>query len=414
MMEFVNLTEAEYRSFWEQYPNRTFLNSPESAALKKKENWKTEFVGVKENGSILCAALISSIPVMKVYRYFYVQRGFLIDYSDRELLKFFTDELVKYTKNQKGLYILADPYVLYKERDINGELVEGGFDNSYVIENMEACGFEHQPFIRSYDGGEVKWMFSLYLDGKDEKTLLKEMHQQTRWSVNRTRKEGVQVRELADDEMDIFYTMMTETAERRHFETRDRNFFKLQKEIYGDHVKVVAAYLDVSDYLNKLAQEKDRLDKEMAEIDAKLAEVAKSKKFLKRQRVAQEALDLNAKKTKEAQELMDKYGEIVYMASAVFTIYDNEVVYLFSATHDQFRKYYAPYAIQWYMIRYALEHRIPRYNFYGISGNFSEDADDYGVYMFKKGFNGVVEQLVGDFIYPLRKGAYSMYKSLKK
>ncbi|MGI6511108.1 MAG: aminoacyltransferase [Catenisphaera adipataccumulans] len=414
MMEFVNLTEAEYRSFWEQYPNRTFLNSPESAALKKKENWKTEFVGVKENGSILCAALISSIPVMKVYRYFYVQRGFLIDYSDRELLKFFTDELVKYTKNQKGLYILADPYVLYKERDINGELVEGGFDNSYVIENMEACGFEHQPFIRSYDGGEVKWMFSLYLDGKDEKTLLKEMHQQTRWSVNRTRKEGVQVRELADDEMDIFYTMMTETAVRRHFETRDRNFFKLQKEMYGDHVKVVAAYLDVSDYLNKLAQEKDRLDKEMTEIDAKLAEVAKSKKFLKRQRVAQEALDLNAKKTKEAQELMDKYGEIVYMASAVFTIYDNEVVYLFSATHDQFRKYYAPYAIQWYMIRYALEHHIPRYNFYGISGNFSEDADDYGVYMFKKGFNGVVEQLVGDFIYPLRKGAYSMYKSLKK
>ena len=42
------------------------------------------------------------------------------------------------------------------------------------------------------------------------------------------------------------------------------------------------------------------------------------------------------------------------------------------------------YAIQWKMINYALEHGINRYNFYGISGDFSENAEDVGVIKFKK------------------------------
>ena len=36
------------------------------------------------------------------------------------------------------------------------------------------------------------------------------------------------------------------------------------------------------------------------------------------------------------------------------------------------------------MIKYALDHNIDRYNFYGISGDFSEDAPDVGVIKFKK------------------------------
>ena len=36
------------------------------------------------------------------------------------------------------------------------------------------------------------------------------------------------------------------------------------------------------------------------------------------------------------------------------------------------------------MINYALDNNIDRYNFYGISGDFTEDAEDAGVVKFKK------------------------------
>ncbi len=71
------------------------------------------------------------------------------------------------------------------------------------------------------------------------------------------------------------------------------------------------------------------------------------------------------------------------------------------------------YRLQWDMIKFALNNNIPRYNFYGITGDFSENAEDYGVQQFKKGFNAHVEEYVGDFIKPIRPIFHKVYKLLK-
>lgn len=42
------------------------------------------------------------------------------------------------------------------------------------------------------------------------------------------------------------------------------------------------------------------------------------------------------------------------------------------------------YHLQWHMIKYAKSHNINRYNFYGITGVFSNEADDFGVQQFKR------------------------------
>ena len=54
------------------------------------------------------------------------------------------------------------------------------------------------------------------------------------------------------------------------------------------------------------------------------------------------------------------------------------------------------------MIKYARDNGYKKYNFYGISENFSDEKDpEYGVYKFKKGFNGYVEELIGEYHLPL-------------
>jgi peptidoglycan pentaglycine glycine transferase (the second and third glycine) len=410
---FCLLSDEEYASFWEASPQRNFLNSPEAAALRRKENWQVELPAVRENGRIVCASLLASSTVMKIYRYYYGQRGFLVDYSDQELLAFYVEHLKEYLHAHKGLYLMINPYVLYRERDISGDLVPDGFDHSYVISNLEKLGFIHQPFINYYDGGEPQWMFSMNLEGRDEAGVLKNMAQQTRWSVRRTEKTGIQVRKLTRDEMNIFIEMEKETGKRRNFAIRDTEFYCRQADAYGAHEKVLAAYLDIESYLKNLSDARRDMEKEKAEIDQVLTEHP-SRKYQKRQRVLREAIDLNENNRKDAQHLQAKYGRIIYMAASVFMVYSNEITYLFSATHDEFRKFYAPYAIQWYIIRYAIKHHIPRYNFYGISGNFDKSAADYGIYTFKKGFGGQVEQLVGKFILPIRPAVYKMYTKLKK
>ena len=59
-------------------------------------------------------------------------------------------------------------------------------------------------------------------------------------------------------------------------------------------------------------------------------------------------------------------------------------LFIMRGTSNKYRHFAGSYAIQWTMINYAIDHGIDRYNFYGISGNFSEDAEDVGVIKFKK------------------------------
>lgn len=413
-MEFLQITESEYDVFQKQHLYRDFMNSVQAMELKRMNQWQVEYVGVKEGDTLLCASALTSIPVMKIFRFYYAQRGFLIDYSNKELLSFFVDNLKSYLKSKKALYLLADPNVLYKERDIDSNLVDGGFDNSYVVENLQSCGLEHQGFTKNFQVlSQIRWVFSLYLKGKDENTILKEMHQQTRWSVNKTLKQGIQVRELNIDELDIFIKMMDHTSKRRNFEQRDKNFYYNQMIAFKEDAKLLMAYLDIDEFRSRLDSEKIELDKEYQTILEKLEEMPNSKKFIKKQRVCLEALELNEKKYKEAKELEDAHGTVIPMATSFFITQQDECVYLYSAAYDEFKKYNAPYAIQWYMIRECLKKGIKRYNFYGLSGDFDENASDYGVYEFKKGFGGVVEELLGDFILPIRPLSYTLYKKLK-
>ena len=415
MKEFCLLGEEEYSAFQKESSCRGFLNSPEAIHLKKMNGWETEYAGVKEDGVIVAATPLTYIPVMKLYKFCHGQSGFLMDYHDEDTLRFFTAELKKHLASRNVMYMLINPNMDYIERDINGDAVEGGYDNSYALKALENAGFTHQGFRRDYSAFTmVSWIFTLDLSGKDEAQVLKEMDQQTRWSVNRTQKQAIAVRELSADEIGKFIEMEKHTAQRRGFEMREPDFYENQLEAYGEHAKILLAYLDLDAFDASLAKEREQLEAEMAETDAKLAEQPNSKKFVKKKRVTQEALDLNDKKKEESAQLRQAHGGLIEMAASFFIIYDNEIVYLYSAAYDEFKKYNAPYAIQLEIIRYALANNIPRYNFYGISGNFSKDADDYGVYEFKKGFSGKTEQLLGEFILPVKSGAYKLYRTLKK
>ena len=52
-MKFQEITEKEYREFWENHPLKTFLSAPEISKLRQKSNWDTYYVGVKENKKLI-------------------------------------------------------------------------------------------------------------------------------------------------------------------------------------------------------------------------------------------------------------------------------------------------------------------------------------------------------------------------
>jgi len=99
------------------------------------------------------------------------------------------------------------------------------------------------------------------------------------------------------------------------------------------------------------------------------------------------------------------YYEGEAIAGAVTTNYGGKACYIYGASDNAHRNVMATYLIQWEMIRWAVETGCIVYDFQGVSGNLDENDPLYGLYRFKRGFNGTLDELAGefDFIYmPVR------------
>ena len=57
------------------------------------------------------------------------------------------------------------------------------------------------------------------------------------------------------------------------------------------------------------------------------------------------------------------------------------------------------YLLQYRMMLWAAKQGCKLYDMRGISGNFSPQSPLYGLYRFKKGFNGTLDELAGEFDY---------------
>lgn len=413
-MEFTTITKTEFEQFSATYPRENFWQSTQMSDMREHKGWTAHYLGVKEQGEIIACSVLTSLKVYKKYSLFMALRGFLIDYENIELLKYFIRQTKKYLEEHDCLYMKIDPYFPYQEHDMEGNVVADGFCHQDVIDAFVEEGFEFQGYRCTHDENyEPRWMSILDLQEKSEADVLKDMHVRTRQNVNNTIKTGIKVRELARNELTILEKIVDDTGNRRNFSKPDLAYYEQFYDSFKDHMKAVYAYLDMQDYSDRIQHEMDEEYKNKAKIEEALKEHPESKKNIKRLKTCEDLITAITKRQTEAKDLIQQYGMEIPLAAALFVINGHEVVYLFSGSDNNLKKFKGPYAIQWYMIQYAIQHHIPTYNFYGISGDFNEDAEDYGVYLFKKGFHANVVELLGDFLYIAKPSAYKQYQLLR-
>ena len=393
-MEFLEITEKEYRKFWENHPLKTFLSAPEISELRKKSNWDTYFVGVKENKKLIASTMLLAHKRHFGKYEFYSPRGYLLDFNNKELVDYFTNEIKKFVKEHKGYIFRVDPYLIYKERDINGDIVENGVDNSKVVDNLLKLGFKKVP-TSSLE--QVSWMFSLGLEGKNEETILKEMKSSTRNKIRKIEKFGIDVKEIGYDELDRFQSIMEETSKRKGFSNRKLSYYQDMYKLFHDkgEVKFFITELNLKNYIDTLEKDiKEREDKLNSLSDAKYNEGAKKN-------LTNEIDSLNKRIEDSKNIIKEKNTDIITLSGSMFMLIQPEVIYLSSGNYEEFLKFDSQYLIQWELIKYGLANNFKKHNFYGIPADINTHPKDYGIYEFKRGFNGYVEELIGEYELPI-------------
>lgn len=400
-MIFQELNENEFMEFVDNNKTKNFFQTLMMKEKFDNDKCETYLVGVKEDNKVIGAALIASKDTFLGYKTFEAYKGFIMDYSNIELLHFFTKEIIIFLKNKKCYRFLIDPYIPNVTRDCDANIIDG-VDNRYVRKELEKLGYKYLE-----NGQQVKWCYCLDINGKSSEELLNEMRPNTRNYINRTiSKYKLEVKTLNYDELDQFKKITEDTCERREFGDKSLKYYQNMYNIFKDKVTFKICSLNCDTYIKTLEEENKILEE-------KINTLSDSSSNAKKKETMKKDLENNLKKINDTNELKNKSGNIIPLSAAMFILYGDEIVYLFSGSYANLMNFCGQYRLQWEIIKYAADNKYQRYNFYGIQDVFNKQGKDYGVYEFKKGFGGYVEELIGPFelsISPMN----SIIKTLRK
>ncbi len=414
-MKLVNLSKEEFKKFADNHEQITFHQTEEWANLKKVNNWKAYYVGLQDKKKIIAGALLlaKTLPIIKK-KMFYSPRGFLIDYTNKELLEEFTIELKKFIKKENGIFVKIDPFVEYQEHDNNGEIVEDGYNNKVAVDNLKSLGYKFFGFNLMQDTLQPRWMHVIETKNKTLDDVMKDMESKTRQILRKNEKCGITTREITRDELPIFKDIMKHTSDRREFVDRPLSYYEAMWDALHDSgiLKILIAEIDFDLYEKNTREEKEEHEKDLKDrIYKKEKNILKmnDKKYEASNKQDKEAINRLEKQLDKIKELKKEYGSKEILGGILFLIYGNEVLSLHGGSHAKLMQFQSAYTIHFAGVKMAVENNYNRYNFYGITGDFRKENPLYGLYLFKKSLGGHVVELIGEYDLVVSKFWYTAY-----
>lgn len=214
---------------------------------------------------------------------------------------------------------------------------------------LRANGFRSAESGKGFEGVQPKYVFRLDIS-PDEGALLSNMQQKTRYNIRLAQKKGVQIRQGTREDLPAFYQVLKETTERDRFLVRAYSYFE---DLYDSLVPAGLGALFIAEFEGKIVA-----------------------------------------------------------ATLAFVIGD-KAWYIYGASSNAHRNVMPNYLIQWEMIRWAKSLGCTMYDFRGVPGQLTEDNPLYGLYRFKKGFNGVYTEFIGEWDLVYRRVIYFLWQHLE-
>lgn len=413
-MRFVQLTESAYTKFTERQDRMSFTQLPEYAATRRDQGVDVALVGVVDGDPerLLAAAVVTYQPWKRLFKRANITFGPTFEEYSSDIERTFYEGLLEFVKRDKTIVsVRVSPPTIRRHYD---DVTPG--DETIEAKNVDRLMGElggHRLTLDLFERPDLPARFSYVknIDGMDFAAAHKSTGQQVRTAFNRKGTNGVEVRFASPHEIHILEDVLNHTAERSEMPDISASqidyYSSLASHLGKDKAFFPVAVLHTAKYLDQIEEERTEINAKLEDFAQRAAGLeAEGKALGKKQRNQMKELESRlavlAKREAETREVQAENGDEVILAASMFVASPNELTYMVSGAYSEFNSYYGIYLIHRDMFEWATANDVKIYNFYGISGDFTDEASDAGVLHFKRQFVGDVEEYVGTYDLPVR------------
>ena len=407
-MKFVeNIDRESYITFTDNHLKSHFLQSYAWGQFCKRVKGQIPYyVGLMDDqNNLVASALILLKKTPFGYSYGYCPRGFILDYSNLDLINEFTSYLKQFMKDKKIIYIKFDPDISYQDIDEDANPVDGGDNNYKLYEYMLSLGYKHTGFYKLYEGNQPRYTFRIDLNRSWEEIESK-MSKSFLKSVKRS--------EIYDFEIDNnsfvndFYRLIQCNSSKDDFDAHNLNYYKIFTEELEKE--------NLVKYFNISIKPKKLVIKFTREIENLKLELEKNKK---------RATDINnqiSKLEKDIGVLNTLQDEKVVICSLICTYTKNRAWSMFIGSDEIANLTFAVTRSYYEAIKDAYNQKYVFFDLFGTPGDPHTTYKNLAkLHDFKRKFGDKYIEFIGEFdlisnkfLYKLLPISLSVYRKIRK
>lgn len=402
-MELVDLEKEEYIEFTKNN-NAHFLESYEWGIISEYRGYEIYRLGLKDGKKIKASALLIKKHLPFGYCYYYIPRGYTINYSDKEILKIFTEKLKEFAKKTKAIFFKIDPDIKLHTIDENANKIDGE-DNYELVNYLKELGYKHQKLTRYFETMQPRFTFRISLDNSLEEVESR-YTSTTKSRIKKANNSMVSVVEGKSEDVDEFVRLMKMTEKRQNFYSHDLDYYKFFFDTFSksDMVKLYLGKIDIKGLKEKLNNEKKALIDEFES----LKDITNKKANGRKKELEKNINSIND----QIEFLKDKKDENVVVSSYLTVFYNDKAWALYAANDMEYRTFYANYAIYQKQIEDSFNSGKKVFDVFGTIGDPTGDSHLLGLHDFKKKWGGEYTEFVGEFDYILNPVYYFLFKKI--
>ena len=376
-MKFLtDIKNEKYTEFIKSHKHGNMMQAIEWSAIKN--TWGAVRVAVSDDEDNIIAAA----QVLTRKGLWYVPRGPILDYNNKELLGFFLTNLKKFAKTKQAKLVKLDiPVAVKDERLTNFKDVDVDYSNDELIKTFKSYGYNHKGFSLDMSS-TIQPRFNTVT--KLEQPVPDLFSKDTRRLIRDADKKFVEVRRCGKENLDDFLFTLACTEKRKNISLRGREYFENLLDTFGDNALLYISYINVEKALKECHNRKENLEKEIEELGEKSP---KKKRTLEEQVAGTDKLIALF----NGLEIEDKSKDQV-ISAAITIAYGNHAEIIYAGMNEEFAKLPAQYKVFSDTMKKAQEMGISEVSMGGIEGSLNDS-----LLGFKSKFSPNIVEYYGEF-----------------
>ena len=376
-MKFLtDINNEKYTKFIKSHKHGNMMQAIEWSAIKN--TWGAVRVAVSDDEDNIIAAA----QVLTRKGLWYVPRGPILDYNNKELLEFFLTNLKKFAKTKQAKLVKLDiPIAVKDEKLANFKDVDVDRSNDELIKTFKSYGYNHKGFSLDMSS-TIQPRFNTVT--KLEKPIPDLFSKDTRRLIRDADKKFVEVRRCGKENLDDFLFALACTEKRKNISLRGREYFENLLDTFGDNALLYISYINVEKALKECHNRKENLEKEIEELGEKSP---KKKRTLEEQVAGTDKLIALF----NGLEIEDKSKDQV-ISAAITIAYGNHAEIIYAGMNEDFAKLPAQYKVFSDTMKKAQEMGISEVSMGGIEGSLNDS-----LLGFKSKFSPNIVEYYGEF-----------------